>query len=178
MSVWETCPCHGEVSGWRGVRTTKVSVWRGVRIREVSIWRGSTVPSLKFIWVHGVLLNLTLLRQACLFCGFFDWTEYHPLKDSSTNSWIMANINATGFFLVNYDEENWYKLAMQLEEDHQVTIALLSVDKSWAGYLYGWLQWWTESEPMKSPYRSDANMLSYLWNGKIIRDQYQRINEH
>jgi len=36
----------------------------------------------------------------------------------------MANINATGFFLVNYDEENWYKLAMQLEEDHQVTIAL------------------------------------------------------
>ena len=94
-----------------------------VRIGEVSVWRGSTVPSLKIIWVHGVLLNLKLLRRVYLFFGFFDWTEYHSLKDSSSNSWIMANINATGFFLVNYDEENWYKLAMQLEEDHKVTIA-------------------------------------------------------
>ena len=32
----------------------------------------------------------------------------------------MANINATGFFMVNYDEENWKKLAVQLRKDYQV----------------------------------------------------------
>lgn len=34
----------------------------------------------------------------------------------------MANINATGFFMVNYDEENWKKLTAQLREDYQVTV--------------------------------------------------------
>ena len=63
VSVWRGVRI-GEVSVWRGVRIREVSAWRGVRIRDVSIWRGSTVPSLKVIWVHGVLLNLTLLRQA------------------------------------------------------------------------------------------------------------------
>ncbi|XP_068748883.1 glutamyl aminopeptidase-like [Montipora capricornis] len=38
----------------------------------------------------------------------------------STDPWVMANINATGFFTVNYDEENWKKLATQLRADHQV----------------------------------------------------------
>jgi len=44
----------------------------------------------------------------------------YPLKDASTDGWIMANVNATGFFMVNYDEENWKKLSAQLREDHQV----------------------------------------------------------
>lgn len=50
------------------------------------------------------------------------WLESHLLKDASTSAeaWIMANINATGFFMVNYDEENWSKLAEQLRKDHQV----------------------------------------------------------
>ncbi|XP_068748162.1 leucyl-cystinyl aminopeptidase-like [Montipora capricornis] len=39
---------------------------------------------------------------------------------ASTDPWVMANINATGFFTVNYDEENWKKLATQLRADHQV----------------------------------------------------------
>ncbi|KAL9980013.1 hypothetical protein ACROYT_G008544, partial [Oculina patagonica] len=44
----------------------------------------------------------------------------YPLADTSTNGWIIANINATGFFMVNYDEENWKKLTAQLRKDHQV----------------------------------------------------------
>ncbi|XP_068680760.1 endoplasmic reticulum aminopeptidase 2-like isoform X3 [Montipora foliosa] len=39
---------------------------------------------------------------------------------ASTDPWVMANINATGFFTVNYDEENWKKLATQLRADHKV----------------------------------------------------------
>ena len=40
----------------------------------------------------------------------------------SVDSWIMATVNATGFFMVNYDQENWKKLAAQLRKDHQVDI--------------------------------------------------------
>lgn len=49
-------------------------------------------------------------------------SESYPLTEASTNGWIMANINATGFFIVSYDEENWKKLTEQLRKDHQVTI--------------------------------------------------------
>ena len=52
--------------------------------------------------------------------------ESYPLKVASTNGWIMANINATGFFMVNYDKENWKKLTAQLREDHQVTMYMYS----------------------------------------------------
>ena len=40
----------------------------------------------------------------------------------SVDSWIMANVNAKGFFMANYDQENWKKLAAQLRIDHQVDI--------------------------------------------------------
>ncbi|KAF4101381.1 alanyl (membrane) aminopeptidase-like b [Onychostoma macrolepis] len=34
--------------------------------------------------------------------------------------WLLANVNCTGFFRVNYDEENWNKLRIQLERNHHV----------------------------------------------------------
>ncbi|XP_051580791.1 aminopeptidase N-like [Myxocyprinus asiaticus] len=34
--------------------------------------------------------------------------------------WLLANVNCTGFFRVNYDETNWYKLLRQLESNHHV----------------------------------------------------------
>ncbi|KTF82027.1 hypothetical protein cypCar_00006599 [Cyprinus carpio] len=36
------------------------------------------------------------------------------------DDWLLANINCVGFFRVNYDEENWNKLRMQLERNHHV----------------------------------------------------------
>ncbi|XP_077104976.1 alanyl (membrane) aminopeptidase-like b [Siphateles boraxobius] len=41
---------------------------------------------------------------------------HFQLKDQ----WVLANINCTGFYRVNYDEENWNKLLMQLEKDHHI----------------------------------------------------------
>ncbi|KAK7152126.1 hypothetical protein R3I94_008458 [Phoxinus phoxinus] len=37
-----------------------------------------------------------------------------------SDKWVLANINCTGFYRVNYDEENWNKLLMQLEKDHHM----------------------------------------------------------
>ncbi|XP_056110997.1 alanyl (membrane) aminopeptidase-like b [Rhinichthys klamathensis goyatoka] len=41
---------------------------------------------------------------------------HFQLKDQ----WVLANINCTGFYRVNYDEENWNKLQMQLEKNHHI----------------------------------------------------------
>ncbi|XP_048024730.1 alanyl (membrane) aminopeptidase-like b [Megalobrama amblycephala] len=36
----------------------------------------------------------------------------------SEDEWLLANINCIGFYRVNYDEENWNKLQMQLERNY------------------------------------------------------------
>ncbi|CAH2274215.1 aminopeptidase N [Pelobates cultripes] len=36
------------------------------------------------------------------------------------NEWLLANINVTGYYRVNYDEGNWDKLIAQLEADHSI----------------------------------------------------------
>lgn len=40
---------------------------------------------------------------------------------SSGASWVLANINVTGYYRVNYDLGNWERLLTLLTSDHQVT---------------------------------------------------------
>lgn len=39
---------------------------------------------------------------------------------NSSDWWILANINVTGFYRVNYDLGNWDRLISQLNSDHKV----------------------------------------------------------
>uniref|UniRef100_A0AAY4EEL8 Aminopeptidase n=1 Tax=Denticeps clupeoides TaxID=299321 RepID=A0AAY4EEL8_9TELE len=39
---------------------------------------------------------------------------------TSGDEWLLANINITGYFRVNYDSENWDRLLNQLNTDHKV----------------------------------------------------------
>lgn len=39
---------------------------------------------------------------------------------NSGDKWILANINVTGFYRVNYDIGNWERLTVQLNSDHKV----------------------------------------------------------
>lgn len=43
------------------------------------------------------------------------------VKMRSSSSWILANLNVTGYYRVNYDPGNWGRLLAQLDSDHQVT---------------------------------------------------------
>ena len=38
------------------------------------------------------------------------------------SSWLLANVDARGFYQVNYDETNWGLLAAQLQSNHKVCI--------------------------------------------------------
>nr|XP_046250906.1 aminopeptidase Ey-like [Scatophagus argus] len=42
------------------------------------------------------------------------------LEMKSDGLWVLANINVTGYYRVNYDLENWERLFVQLNTDHQV----------------------------------------------------------
>ncbi|XP_061102769.1 aminopeptidase N-like isoform X2 [Conger conger] len=42
-----------------------------------------------------------------------------PVYQCNENEWIIANVNCTGYYRVNYNPENWEKLLQQLETDHQ-----------------------------------------------------------
>ncbi|XP_073692522.1 aminopeptidase N [Garra rufa] len=45
---------------------------------------------------------------------------HKPMKVTSTNEWVLANLHVSGYFRVNYDLGNWERLLHQLESDHQV----------------------------------------------------------
>lgn len=46
-------------------------------------------------------------------------------------TWLLGNINQTGYFRVNYDLPNWKLLIQQLHRNHQVCLSVcLSVRES------------------------------------------------
>lgn len=40
--------------------------------------------------------------------------------DGGSSDWILANLNMTGYYRVNYDQENWKRIIQQLRKDHTV----------------------------------------------------------
>lgn len=38
--------------------------------------------------------------------------------------WVLANVNVTGYYRVNYDLGNWERLLAQLDEEHKVYIKI------------------------------------------------------
>ncbi|KAG9489175.1 hypothetical protein GDO78_005267 [Eleutherodactylus coqui] len=44
-------------------------------------------------------------------------SSFHLTGD---NDWLLANINVTGYYRVNYDDRNWDRLLQQLENNHTV----------------------------------------------------------
>ena len=38
--------------------------------------------------------------------------------DTDKDKWYLANLNYMGFYKVNYDTENWYRLVEQLKKNH------------------------------------------------------------
>ncbi|XP_057710612.1 thyrotropin-releasing hormone-degrading ectoenzyme isoform X1 [Corythoichthys intestinalis] len=67
----------------------------------VAVGNGSRVCSETLIWIRNK-------------------TETHTMSEMSDKTWLLGNINQTGYFRVNYDLQNWKLLIQQLHADPQV----------------------------------------------------------
>ncbi|XP_077355556.1 thyrotropin-releasing hormone-degrading ectoenzyme-like isoform X1 [Festucalex cinctus] len=67
----------------------------------VAVGNGSWVCSETLIWIHNK-------------------TESHRMSEMDDKTWLLGNINQTGYFRVNYDLQNWKLLIQQLHSNPQV----------------------------------------------------------
>ncbi|XP_061617702.1 thyrotropin-releasing hormone-degrading ectoenzyme-like isoform X3 [Phyllopteryx taeniolatus] len=67
----------------------------------VAMGNGSWVCSERLIWIHNK-------------------TETHRVSEMDDETWLLGNINQTGYFRVNYDLQNWKLLIQQLRTNPQV----------------------------------------------------------
>ncbi|XP_061524305.1 thyrotropin-releasing hormone-degrading ectoenzyme-like isoform X2 [Phycodurus eques] len=67
----------------------------------VAMGNGSWVCSERLIWIHNK-------------------TETHRVSEMDDETWLLGNINQTGYFRVNYDLQNWKLLIQQLRANPQV----------------------------------------------------------
>lgn len=49
-------------------------------------------------------------------------TAQNDLFKTTASEWVLLNLNVTGYYLVNYDEENWRKIQTQLQTDLSVGV--------------------------------------------------------
>lgn len=55
-------------------------------------------------------------------CSLAYSTDQSAEFQTSPNEWLLLNINVTGYYQVNYDENNWRKIQNQLQTDLSVSI--------------------------------------------------------
>lgn len=49
-------------------------------------------------------------------------TVRKPAYEVTDDGWLLVNINCSGYYRVNYDEQNWNRLINQLESNHKVSM--------------------------------------------------------
>ncbi|KAJ0012672.1 hypothetical protein NQD34_017006 [Periophthalmus magnuspinnatus] len=67
----------------------------------VAVGNASMISTEKLIWINNK-------------------TEMHRIGEVHENTWLLGNINQTGYFRVNYDLQNWKLLIQQLHSNPQI----------------------------------------------------------
>uniref|UniRef100_A0A3Q3VXE7 Thyrotropin-releasing hormone-degrading ectoenzyme n=1 Tax=Mola mola TaxID=94237 RepID=A0A3Q3VXE7_MOLML len=71
----------------------------------IAVGNTSTVGSESLIWINNK-------------------TEIHRIGYMDDKTWLLGNINQTGYFRMNYDLHNWKLLIQQLHNNHQVCLSV------------------------------------------------------
>ena len=98
-----------------------------------------------------------------------------PVSNYDSNTWIIGNLKHSGFYRVNYDENNWRLLSNQLLTDHEkidfVNRAQLvgdSFNLGRAGYIrqdvFLSIAKYLENERVSLPFTAGLSGLNYIGN--------------
>uniref|UniRef100_A0A3Q3BS59 Aminopeptidase n=1 Tax=Kryptolebias marmoratus TaxID=37003 RepID=A0A3Q3BS59_KRYMA len=81
-----------------------------------------TVSPYRYEWTVPVhwMKDADVHEHICFIKFFTTLSQAVNLDMRSGSSWVLANINVTGYYRVNYDLGNWERLFAQLSSDHQV----------------------------------------------------------
>jgi len=80
--------------------------------------------------------------------------------------WVLANLNITGFYRVNYDSHNWERLFTQLNSDHTVSISLHLVKLKQSAYSIYILLYCTR-RLFQFLIGARSSMMRLFWHGKL-----------
>lgn len=69
----------------------------------------------------GLLVSRLMVLSSC--------PDVSPMKVSA-DGWVLANVNISGYYRVNYDLTNWERLLSLLSTDHQVRTTPGPADRS------------------------------------------------
>lgn len=73
------------------------------------------------MWFYKYNTNVIKLFENLSMWGFFSFPpSVINLEMRSDGFWVLANINVTGYYRVNYDLGNWERLFTQLNTNHKV----------------------------------------------------------
>lgn len=62
------------------------------------------------------------LSSSCLVRLIFTQISTAVYEAMKTDTdWVLANLNMSGYYRVNYDLENWHRLITQLDANHEVS---------------------------------------------------------
>ena len=84
--------------------------------------------------MHSKVSSAYLMSFFVLFCishscshlmTFFSDSETHRIGQMDDTTWLLGNINQTGYFRVNYDLQNWKLLIQQLHTNPQVNLFVI-----------------------------------------------------
>ncbi len=80
---------------------------------------------------------------------------------STADDWLLANINMTGFYRVNYDSDNWERLLNKLNTQHEVwdlQMEMILRDKGWLISSCPTGEGFADFNKSKEKYHKNANL--------------------
>ncbi|XP_023566128.1 aminopeptidase N [Octodon degus] len=73
-----------------------------------------------YLWIVPISSIRSGTQQSNYWLNGVRNTQDQLFRATGTNEWILLNVNVTGYYQVNYDEDNWKKIQNQLQSDHTV----------------------------------------------------------
>lgn len=136
-------PAEGRV-GTEGQRWHEVPLRSPAGPRQSMAWQPSPAPLLLLSPCHHPRLRASRCQAAWEAAPAEAWTEagqgsacgllssptqlwslstvQNDLFKTTNNEWLLLNLNVTGYYLVNYDEDNWRRIQTQLQTDLSVGV--------------------------------------------------------